>query len=181
MKNIPLTIQVRNYGNLDTKIVLSSYGQPFYQVEAFTYYEKSNEYCVVVLQRSDLKIVTSFTFTDNSSVPSQLSPYLGNADYTFIFTTNALSSANLPTGALYDWLISEGAGTCLKSLEQLYAGLNCGNWGAFSYALVGVFGSSDEGGAIEGMAVQQNALLMTLEYQPVTVAGNTFYTPIELR
>ena len=138
-----------------------------------------NAYWFVVVDRQTLKAVANFTTQDNSNVPAQLGPYLGNTEYLLIVSTQNLGSAYLPQGALYNFLVSEGAGSQLARLEQVYASFNCGTWGFMAYSFIAVLGN-DGGDSFEASTIQDSALLQTVELAPIDVNGKVYYTPISL-
>lgn len=170
-KSVPLTIQaVNNSQELGNSAIVI--GSDYMKIPS----SEIGQYWFVVVDRTNLKVVANFTTTDNSSVPSQLSPYLNNTQYCLILTTFQLGVAHLPTGNLYNFLISEGADVALKRGEQLYEALNCAFLVNFAYTFVAVFGD-DGGQSFEGIEEQLPGLLTTLQFVPVDVAGTTYYTP----
>lgn len=177
-QNLPLTIQSLNYqGNWSNYIAIGKNGSTLGL--SLSNPTLRNAYWMVVLDRTTLKVVANFTTTDNSSVPPQLSPYLGNTKYMLIISTQNLGSAYLPQGALYSFLISEGAGPQLARLEQIYQTLNCGTWGFMAYSFVCVLGD-DGSGAFEASTIHDNAILQTIQLMPINIAGTTSYVPISL-
>jgi hypothetical protein len=170
--NVPLTIQTVQNSNNDGTIVIGS------NTLNLSYSTYSNVYWAVVLDRSDLSVKANFTFSDNSNVPSQLQPFLGNTQYVLILTTQSLSTTNLPQGALYSFLTSEGAGTELKRIEQIYEALNCGTWGWVNYCFVGVLGNANT--ISFEYSSYENTLLSTLYFFPVGFGSGVLYTPAEL-
>jgi hypothetical protein len=178
LPNLPLTVQALNYyANWTNVIAIGQNASTLYLSLGDS--TLTNTYWFVVIDRVSLKVVANFTTKDNSSVPTQLSPYLGNTQYLLIVSTQNLGSAYLPHGALYAFLESEGAGVELKRLEQIYATLNCGTWGFMAYSFVCVLGD-DGSGAFEASTLQQNALLQTIQLMPINIGGTNYYTPISL-
>lgn len=165
--NVPLTIQTcvyNNYGNIvciGNNVLQLGYGTP-------------NLYWAIVVDRTNLNVVANFTFSDNSNVPSQLAPYQGNPQYMLILSTMQLSSTNLPVGNLYKFLVSQGAGSELQRIEQIYAALNCGTWGNLGYTLVTVL---DTTGGYDYSEYYQQAFVSTLQLIPVQVGSGIMYTP----
>jgi hypothetical protein len=164
---VPLTIQTGVRSSSNSVIVI---GSNYLSLKAAV----QNVYWAVIVDRTNLTVVENFTFSDNQNVPPQLVPYSTNDQYIFILTTQGLTSANLPAGKLYQFLIQEGAGVQLKKLEQVYAALNCGSWGWMGYALVSVF---DTRGSFEFAEYYQHAMLSTLQLVPVQIGSGVLYTP----
>jgi len=178
MNNLPLSVQsINKQSTWSNQIVIGKNGANLsLRISDDTL---RNAYWFVVIDRQSLKAVANFTTQDNSSVPTQLSPYLGNTEYILIVSTQNLGSAYLPQGALYDLFISEGAGPQLSRLEQIYASFNCGTWGFMAYSFVAVLGN-DGGRAFEASTLQDNAVLQTIELAPLDIAGKIYYTPVSL-
>lgn len=168
--NVPLTIQTGIAQNYGSNIVFGSQNLSLN-------YTLQNVYWAVVVDRTNLNVLLNFTFTDNQSVPSQLTPYLNNPQYILILTTQNLSSVNLPAGALYQMLIKEGAGSQLNRLEQIYEALSCGTWGWMGYSLVSVL---DNSASYESAEFYDNAFVTTLQFIPVQVGTGVLYTPATL-
>ncbi len=166
----PLTIQTSIYHNYGSIIVIGS---------NHLYAKSSNDSCywIVILDRLDLSVKENFTFTDNSAIPSQLNPYLGNTRFIMILNTQNLASNNLPQGKLYDFLISEGAGSALNKAEQVFEALNCGTFGAMGYTLTAVLGRDGTPG-FEFMEFINGVMVNTLHLDPVKVENEYWYTPI---
>jgi len=136
------------------------------------------QYWIVIIERTTLKIEASFAFNDNSAIPPQLKPYQGNSQYFMIFSTYQMYMGQFPTGDLYNFLISEGAGVQLKRAEQIYANLNCSSITQAAYTLVAVLGD-DGGAAFEGLklAIDGPGLVTTLQLIPIDIGGKPLYTP----
>ena len=165
--NVPLTIQCCIYNNYGNTV---SIGSNNLQLG----YSIPNLYWALVVDRTSLKVVENFTFSDNSDVPAQLVPYENNAQYMFFLSTMQLSSTNLPVGNFYNFLVSQGAGKELQRIEQIYAALNCGTWGNLGYVLVTTLDSTpgfDYSGYID------NGFISTLQLIPIQVGSGVLYTP----
>lgn len=140
----------------------------------------NNAYWAVVVDRTNLNIVQSFTFSNNQLVPDQLTPYLNNPQYLLILTTQAVNSRMFPAGQFYDFLVEIGANGELKSMEQIGSTLNCGYAFNLSYTIVAVMDGSAK---IEYSFYNYYELykVYTLQLVPVTDSdGNTLYTPAAL-
>ncbi len=168
--NVPLTIQTGIATNSGSVIAIGSN-------RLSINYSQQNAYWAIVIDRTNLKVVENFTFTDNQNVPPQLATYSSNDQYIFILTTQNLASTHLPAGNLYQFLVQEGAGAQLRRLEQVYAALNCGTWGWMGYALVSVF---DTRGSFEFSELYDHAMVSTLELMPIQIGAGVLYTPASL-
>lgn len=169
--NVPLTIQTSTLGNLDSIIVFGSNRLVLGP-------SKQNLYWAVVIDRSNLKIVQNFSFSDNQSVPAQLQSYLTNPQYILILTTQRIYSNNLPAGAFYKMLMSVGAGAELVQLEQIFAALNCSTWGFMGYTLVTVMDTTD---GFEFATHSGANMVSTLQLVPTQVGSGVLYTPSPLK
>jgi hypothetical protein len=169
--NVPLTIQTIQNVNNSSQIVIGS--------NSLICEQKQNVYWFVVVDRSDLSVKANFTTSTNNAVPSQLTPYLNNTQYVMIVTTQGLTTANLPTGPLYEFFIKEGAGSVLNRAEQIYETLGCGSWGWLNYAYATILGDANSDG-FEFMGLYEPTMVTTLTFMPTTVNGATIYTPTTL-
>ncbi len=176
--NLPVTIQAINQqGTWSNSITIGKNGSNLSIAVKDT--KLRNAYWIVVLNRQSLKVELNMTTQDNSSIPAQLQSYLGNTNYILFFNSQNLGSAYLPQGALYNLLVSEGAGAQLRRLEQVYETLNCGTWGFMAYSFVAVLGN-DGGSALEDSTIMNGALLHTIELSPIDIGGTNYYTPVSL-
>jgi hypothetical protein len=167
--NVPLTIQTIQNTTLASTIVIGSN-------TLSCQYTLKNVYWIVILDRADLSVKANFTFATNNVVPSQLQPFLNNAQYIMILTTQSLATSNLPQGAFYNFLVGEGAETLLNKAEQIYEALNCGTWGWLNYTYVCVIGDQSSSG-YEFLDYYNSAVVNTLYFFPITVGNQTLYTP----
>ncbi|MEP6674786.1 MAG: hypothetical protein ABJA78_06515 [Ferruginibacter sp.] len=135
------------------------------------------QYWILVLDRTDLSVQLNITFIPNDTVPAALQPFSGNSKYIMVLTTQTLTSDNLPTGAFYSFLVGEGAGSKLNSLEQVYEAFNCGTWGWMGYTLVSVMDGTN---SYEFSDIVPNSQLITLQLMPLQIGNQTLYTPIQL-
>jgi hypothetical protein len=168
-KTLPMTVQCPLTSNLGARVVI---GPKQYSVP----YDKTNLYWLMVVDRVTLDVKVNITFSDNHDVPSQIAPYQGDSRYLLVLTTSLINSANIPTGAFYDYLVGEGAGPQLNRMEQIYETLNCGNWGWFAYTYVAIMGDDSTDGFEEFSFT--NSTIMTLSLMPIKVGGDYYYTPI---
>lgn len=167
--NVPLTIQCCVYNNYGNNVCIGSN-------QLGLGYSTPNLYWAVVVDRTNLNVVANFTFSDNSDVPAQLTPYQNNAQYMLILSTMQVLSTNLPVGNLYNFLVSNGAGKELQRIEQIYAALNCGTWGNLGYVLVTVLDNTPVG--IDYSGYYDQAFVCTLELVPTQVGTGVLYTPV---
>lgn len=173
--NLPLTIQtiVQNGPFSDnSQCVLGNNG--YYPPNNGTLV---NVYWALVIDRTSLKVVENFTFTDNAGIPPQLTQYTNNSNYLLMLTTSRLQSNNLPVGNFYNFLVGLGAGSELFKLEQIYNTLSCGTWGNMGYALVAVLDGSV---GIEFSDYLNTLVAFTLQLTPVSFGTSVLYTPIRL-
>ena len=86
-----------------------------------------------------------------------------------------------PQGDLFNFLDLNGAGAELRRIDQFAEQFNCGSWGTFGYALVGVLGNSNAPG-FESSSLGQGTPgpFLTIQLMPSTVEVHTFYTPVQL-
>jgi hypothetical protein len=137
----------------------------------------------VVINLTDLSVVANeFVLTHmapSSTIPVSVQPYVGNGKYFLFFVTHLATVATLPQGALYDFLIDAGAGpVALPSVEQLFATLGSENVRSYSYILAASMDTGDNKG-FEDVSFSRRAIL-SFQFMPVTVKGQTQYVPIAL-
>jgi len=180
LKNIALTIKSATY-KYKSAIVIGTPGDPNFQAIPNPFKSDTQYgYWMVILDRSTLKVLENFYFSDNDQVPHQLKPYLNNPDYLYILNTEASYANQLPVGPLYQWLLKEGAGPGLKRLEQTHAALNSGAFAQFSYILVDAMGPASHN-SIEQATTGFDASYLALELQPFSINGKIIYSPVEIR
>ena len=138
-------------------------------------------YWILIVDRSTLQVKENFTFSDNAAIPAKLSVYLGHSQYLMIFTTYQMFLGNFPTGKLYKFLMTEGAGLELKRAEQIAETINCSAAILSNYTLVSVLGN-DGGESFEEFMLytESNLLVTTLQLIPFSLGGKTLYTPAEI-
>jgi len=176
--NVPLTIKANNTGNTSA-IAIGLTGDANYQLLQSGISTGNFGFWMIVLDRTSLKVAANFTFTDATTVPSQIGPYASDSNYMFVLTTQSAWSTKVPTGNLYQWLIKEGAGPALKTVEQAYEALNCSGFAQYCYTIVDVFGPN-QGNTFDAYALEEKVLFSALELQAFTVNGKTLYTPVAL-
>jgi hypothetical protein len=179
--NVPLTLQtmISNSGNSYYSLI--NIGKTALTQPANVPPATPGYYWIVVLDRSDLSVKLNINFQTNNVVPPALSPFIQNpGKYIMILTTIGLSSANLPTGAFYNFLVQEGSGAQLNTLEQIFAAFNCGTWGRFGYTMVTVLDNVNSG-SFEFGSITGWALVSTLLFSPIQIGPQILYTPIAVR
>ena len=90
-----------------------------------------------------------------------------------ILSSQILLTASIPAGQFYSYLVQLGAGPKLRSIEQFYQNLGCGNWVYLNYTMITVFDSSE---AIEYNEYKSDSVY-TLELIPVPTSTGVLYTP----
>jgi hypothetical protein len=136
-------------------------------------------YWFVVVDLTNLAVSASVVSTDGTTVPPDVQPYLGQANKLLIFMTMVTSFNQVPQGALFAALKSVGAGVLLDRAEQINTTLGTGHFSYFGYILVATTDTGDSPGFEEFSFSDSNAVL-TIQLMPITVDGNTIYTPIAL-
>lgn len=131
---------------------------------------------LVVVDLTNLNIVAS-DVSDGSSVPSDISQYVGSATHFLYAISNNAWASQLPQGNLAALLMSAGSGPQLNALEQIYATLGTGSLGTFSYILAATLAEDDMPG-FEAFSMTDFTIL-TMGFLPVTVNGQTTYAPIQ--
>ena len=98
-----------------------------------------------VLSRSaPLATPQSFVASDATTVPDGLAALM---DSQHILVAAVLADSwRVPQGPLYDFLMANGAGTALATVERLNAGMACGLQCMFAYVLVSVPGGGEAPG-----------------------------------
>ncbi|WP_460218421.1 hypothetical protein [Psychroserpens sp. MEBiC05023] len=179
LPNIPLTIVSPTNVNAPSFITIGLQKDSNY-LSVPVPNAKQEQYWMVIFERQTLKVAENFMFSDNTSVPTQVSSYLNNSDYFYVFTTQIMASNRVPTSHLYDWLISEGAGVGLKTIEQEFYALNCAAYRLFSYTFVNIFGPKVSS-SLEFYNFENNRLVTALQLMPIQIGGTTSYMPIKIR
>lgn len=169
--NVPVTVE-------------GSYGQYPYArlvIGAKGYYGPSNaqanSYWFVVVDLNSLAVVVNEVHAADDQIPPSVQPYDGNPQYLLILTSLALRTDNVPQGALYDFLKKAGAGPMLSRAEQINEQLGTGSIGQMSYILAATLSPADDKGFEEFSFT--DFTIMTFSLMPVTVDGQTTYTPIQ--
>lgn len=144
-QNIPLTIISQITAKpgpsyLDSKIFIGNNnyipaGQP------------QKVYWALIIDRTSqqLNVIENFTFTDNHSIPTQLTKYNNDPRYLLILSTRYTYAFNIPQGDFYNYLVNQfKAGSALQRLEQILGAAVSGTNYMMSYTLVSTFDGSLE-------------------------------------
>jgi hypothetical protein len=157
----------------------NNWGQIAIDKNTLTQTPPQGGYWFVVVDRSSLAVVYNQVQTANNKAPD-LGKF-NTSDYILIAVSLGVGLNVAPQGDLFKFLDVNGGGRHLRRVEQVGGQLNCGSLGKFGYALVGVLGNSNVPGFEGSQISTPNAgPILTLRLLPVTVAGKTMYTPIEL-
>ncbi len=133
-------------------------------------------YWYVAVDLTDLSIYQNVISQDPNNVPPAIQALLGNTQYFLFFIANYQSSPNLVQGSLYTFLQAVGAGSELARGEQMIEQLGTGMIRNFSYVLGATFDDTD----MPGFEIFNDAgyAVLTMQFMPVTVNGQTIYAPV---
>ena len=145
-----------------------------------TNYQSSGQsgFWFVVVDQATLKVAANVFSTDTNSIPGEVQPFVGQTGNMLIFVTVTTQLNVVPQGALYDMLNGAGAGSVLERAEQINETVGTGSFGNYSYNLVATLGDDGLPG-FEELDFWDPAVT-TLSLLPVTVDGQTTYTPVTL-
>jgi hypothetical protein len=134
-------------------------------------------YWYVAVDLTNLSIVQNIISQDSNNVPPAIQALLGNAKYFLFFVANWQSTFNLVQGSLYTFLQAVGSGPQLARGEQMVEQLGTGTIVNFSYVLAATFDNND----LPGFEVFSSTLytVLTMQFMPVTVNGQTIYAPVQ--
>lgn len=136
-------------------------------------------YWFVVIDRRTLAVVYNQVQASGSTVPN-IGAY-NTSDYILVVATMGVGLNNSPQGALFSFLDVNGGGRELRHIEQIGLQFGCGSLGTFGYALVSVLGNLDQPGFELSQITNPNAgPFLTVQLMPIDVAGQVYYTPVEL-
>ena len=129
-----------------------------------------------VYDLDNLNQVASDVSTDGSTVPSDISQYVGNSQYfLYAVASNAWASV-APQGDLYALLQKVGAGAGLAQIEQVYATLGTGILGPFTYILGAAMDESVPGFETNSFFTSS---VLTMGFLPIEIDGQTVYAPVQ--
>lgn len=167
--HVPVTVQ----GTMEYPGGMVVIGEQYFDPSS----NAQNSYWFLVVDLTSLKVVTSTVSAANDQVPPDVQQFAGNPQYLLILTTLVLRTDNLPQGALYQFLQSIGSGPMLARAEQINEQLGTGTIGAMSYILAATMDTGDGKGFEEFSFT--DLTILTFELMPVTINGQTIYTPIQ--
>lgn len=140
---------------------------------------KSWAYWIVVLDRSNLKVVYNQLHTSPNTAPDIGS--LNDSNHLLIVATMGVGLNRQPQGDFFKFLDLNGAGRQLRRVSQVAEQLNCGSLGTFGYALVGTLGDLNTPGfEASQITAPPTGPILTCQLMPNQIGGQTFYTPVEL-
>lgn len=168
--NTPLTIQASFDSGPGVQIIFGS--------NNVTAPNEQGCYLAAIVDRTNLNVVQTIWFWDNSDLQAAFNPYLGNAQYLMFLTTWGATTDNMPVGDFYNFLVSVGAGAQLQNLEQMYGALNCGFWSEFCYTLVTTMDTDTPGYEFSAYQNTVNGMVNCLTLMPVPVSGGVLWTPV---
>jgi len=171
-QNVPAT-GLSNYvgGWPATALVIGNNSVPF----GGTYNVPS--YWFVAVDLTDLSIYQNIVSQDPNNVPPAIQALLGNTQYFLFFIANYQSTPNIVQGSLYTFLQAVGAGGELARGEQMIEQLGTGMIRYFSYVLAATCDDTD----MPGFEIFNDAdyAVLTMQFMPVTVNGQTIYAPVQ--
>jgi hypothetical protein len=98
----------------------------------------------VLLDKNPLNKPQQFVAPDYSTVPSGLAALMNNQH--LLACVQSATSNVAPSGALYDFLMANGGGSGLYTLDQLNTTLACGTGAFMVYAMVSIPGQGPNSG-----------------------------------
>jgi hypothetical protein len=137
-------------------------------------------YWFVVLDASNLAVVYNAVQQSGSTVPNF---GVSGPGYLLVVATLGVSFDNQPQGALFKFLMSNGAGADLLAIEQLADQVGCGSISGFCYTFVTTLNDPNLGfEAFDTTALSGYTAIQTLSLLAVNQpGGGVVYTPIALR
>jgi hypothetical protein len=137
-------------------------------------------YWFVVLDASNLAVVYNAVQQSGSTVPNF---GVSGPGYLLVVVTLGVTFDNQPQGALFKFLVNNGAGAGLLAIEQLASQIGCGSIGGFCYTFVTTLNDPNPGFEAYDTPVQTGyTAIQTLSLLAVNQpGGGTAYTPIALR
>jgi hypothetical protein len=171
--NVPASIVSRHWNG--THFSTLAIGKNFYSPKADL---STSFYWYTVVDLTNLNVPDVAVSTSNDTVPPNIAKYLNNDQFFLFFAANMQKSSNIPHGQLAAFLQQVGSGNTLARAEQMIDQLGTGCIQLFSYVLAATFSTTD----LPGFELFSDALssVMTMQFMPVTVNGQTIYAPIML-
>lgn len=131
---------------------------------------RDDSYWFVFLDRNNpIAKVQEFNVpaANNTAIPSGLDAFMSNPAYVFALVTQTMQCAHVPQGALYNYLVSYGAGPELRKLEQINTSFGCGQFQNLSYALTGQCGPANSGSPAYEIGSASSSVLLLLSLMPL--------------
>lgn len=137
-------------------------------------------YWFVVIDATNLNVV----YNQLQQAPDQVPPisqYL-TPNYILVVVSLCVGLNNQPQGALYDFLVANGADIGLATINQVAQQIGCGSLGSFAYSLVTPLGGGGEPGfesfSLNGAGYSS---IQVLQLQPIPQpGGGLIYVPVQL-
>lgn len=136
-------------------------------------------YWFVVMDASNLDVVYNAVQSSNSVVPNF---GVSGPGFLLVVTSIGTTFDNQPQGALFSYLMANGAGADLLAINQLAQQIGCGSLAGFCYTLVTTLNDGNPGfEAYDTMVQPGSAAIQTLSLLAVSQpGGGVAYTPIAL-
>jgi hypothetical protein len=171
-QNVPVTV-LSSYVNQfpATALVIGQNQVPFNGSST------TGSYWYVAIELTTLSVQQNIITTDAANVPAAIQALVGNPKYFLFFVSSWQSTMNMINGPLYTFLQQVGSNGQLDRGEQMIDQLGTGWLHSFSYILATTFDNQDTPGfeifSDSGYAV------LTMQFMPVTVNGQTQYVPVQ--
>lgn len=134
---------------------------------------------IVVLDRGSAKAVKELLHTDPTKTPD-LGTF-NTTDYILIASAVGQGLNKQPQGDFFKFLDVNGGGRELRRIDQFARQFNCGYFGTFGYALVGLLGNQNRSGfEASQIGHYTTGPILTLTLLATEVGGKTIYTPAQL-
>jgi hypothetical protein len=134
-------------------------------------------YWFVAIDLTNLAVVQNIISKDPVNVPPPIQALLGNSRYFLFFIANYQSTMNMIQGSLYAFLRAVGSGAQLAGGEQAIEQLGTAQLINFSYVLAATMDDNDVPGF--ELFSTTDYVVLTMQFMPITVNGQTIYTPIQ--
>jgi hypothetical protein len=137
-------------------------------------------YWFVVIDATNLNVVYNQLWQANDQVPP-ISQY-ETPNYILVVVSLCVGLDSQPQGALYDFLVANGAATGLATINQVAQQVGCGALGQFAYSLVSPLGGTgDPGFESYNLGGSGYSSVQALQLQPVAQpGGGVIYVPVQL-
>ncbi len=136
----------------------------------------------LVVDRRTLEVVVNVTqpFDQPDRVPPEVEKLASSNDYLLVFVGLRLQGRAVPQGALFDFLLKNGAGRDLRALVQYAEAMSLDVGGSMGYALVDVLGIGGNG--FESLSFGPDSCVMALRLVQMPAQDDEMkYTPLQLQ